>query len=131
MSELCMCHSGKKYCDCCEGFHKGKLPGTALKLMRSRYCAYANQLADYIIDTTHPKSPYNLVDKKQWKEQILAFSKMTTFEGLDILDFVDGEKEAYVNFYARLSQLGKDASFQEKSRFEKIGDKWFYLTAIQ
>jgi SEC-C motif domain protein len=125
--DKCLCHSGKKYAECCEKFHKGTLPSRALELMRSRYSAYANQLADYIIETTHPESPYYLNDRKRWTEQILAFCKTTQFEGLDILVFIDGEKEAYVTFYAHLKQLGKDSSFQEKSRFEKIGNKWHYI----
>jgi len=126
----CKCHSGKEYKICCQPFHQGKLPETSLELMRSRYCAYANLITQYIIETTHPESPYFKENKTKWTEDIATFSRNTTFEGLDIIDFVDGERESFVTFYAKLSRQGKDTSFKEKSRFEKINDKWFYIARV-
>ncbi len=45
----CPCGSGLKYKKCCQKYHKGALPSTALLLMKSRYSAYALGLADYIM----------------------------------------------------------------------------------
>ena len=117
----CPCHSEKSYEVCCAPYHKGKNPENALLLMRSRYAAYALGLADYILQTTHPQNPQIFT-----RDQILSFCRITTFVGLDILSFEDGENIAYVTFTAHLQQEGKDASFTEKSLFEKVEGKWLY-----
>ncbi len=93
--------------------------------MRSRYSAYALRLSKYIIDTTHPNNPDFTNDIKQWEEGILGFCDNTNFEGLKILEFVDGENEAYVKFDALLS----GSHFIEKSRFLKTGGRWLYESA--
>jgi SEC-C motif-containing protein len=94
--------------------------------MRSRYAAYALGLADYIITTTHPKNPARKASLPLWRRELLAFSRGTKFKGLSILEFSDGESEAYVSFTAYLEQAGKDASFSERSRFLKEKGKWLY-----
>ena len=127
---LCPCWSKKKYHDCCEKYHKGNLPETALALMRSRYSAYALALADYIMLTTHPKNPIAIMEKETRRKEILEFSRKTHFENLEILDFIDGPEIAYVTFKAHLKQGKKDASFLEKSRFEKINGRWLYWDGI-
>ncbi|MDD2950112.1 MAG: YchJ family metal-binding protein, partial [Sulfuricurvum sp.] len=53
----CPCHSGEKYKKCCQPYHKGILPSNAQKLMRSRYSAFALELSNYIMATTHPNNP--------------------------------------------------------------------------
>ncbi len=123
----CPCHSGTNYSACCEPYHLGKHPDTALQLMRSRYSAYALGLADYIMTTTHPHNPTYTQDKIQWKIEILHFCQNISFDGLQILEFTDGEKEAYVTFTARLKQQGQDASFTERSRFAKVDGRWLYV----
>lgn len=120
----CPCHSGKKYKQCCHPYHKGILPATALLLMRSRYCAYALELADYIIRTTHPDNPDFTDDTAAWAESIREFSRSSDFTGLKILDFIDKEEEAYVTFTAVLGET----SFSEKSRFLKENGKWLYVS---
>lgn len=118
----CPCHSGDKYKKCCQPYHKGILPSNALKLMRSRYSAYALSLPEYIMDTTHPDNGDYGSDRAAWAESILAFSRTNDFTGLKILDFVDGERVAYVTFTAVLG----GGSFTEKSRFYKVEGKWLY-----
>lgn len=94
--------------------------------MRSRYCAYALNLVDYLVETTHPKHPQYEPDTDAWKQELREFHESTKFEGLDILEFVDGDKEAYVAFNAKLKQQGRDASFCERSKFVKEADRWLY-----
>ena len=53
----CPCGSGKSYADCCQRYHKGELPQTAEALMRSRFVAYVNSDAGYVVETTHPDNP--------------------------------------------------------------------------
>ncbi len=118
----CPCCSEKEYSECCKNYHDGTPPPTALALMRSRYSAYALGKASYIIQTTHPKSPYLELDKKKWKKAILQFCKTTRFLSLEIL----GYGEDWVHFIAYLSS----GQLNEKSQFEKINDKWFYLQKV-
>lgn len=123
---LCPCTSGKVYKECCNPYHEGELPGNALLLMRSRYSAYALSNADYIIATTHPGNPAYSNDTEKWKKEICLFSQKTDYQKLDILNFQDGEKEAFVTFVAYLKQSEKDETFTEKSHFLKIQGKWLY-----
>lgn len=90
--------------------------------MRSRYSAYVLNLADYIVATTHPASPNYSENKFAWKRSIAAFSKSSSFHKLEILD----SRENTVTFTAYLSQEDHDATFTERSYFEKIGNQWFY-----
>lgn len=118
----CPCHSGEKYKKCCQPYHRGILPSNALKLMRSRYSAYALNLSDYIIQTTHPNNP-DYTDKiDEWERSIQGFIQNTRFLGLKINEFIDGETVAYVTFEACLDS----GLFKEKSRFLKEKGRWLY-----
>lgn len=103
-----------------------QLPKTALELMRSRYCAYAKGLVEYLIQTTHPQNVLFKNKRHEIEESILRFSQSTQFTGLDIIEVIDGEKEAFVTFRAHLIQGQQDVSFQEKSRFLKEKGCWLY-----
>ena len=118
----CPCHSGKKYKQCCQPYHKGILPSNAMLLMRSRYSAYALQMSEYIMKTTHTANPDFSSNIPEWKESILSFCRSNHFSGLKILEFIDGEKEAFVTFEAKLG----DYTMKEKSRFLKKEGKWLY-----
>lgn len=118
----------KEYKDCCKPFHEGAIPESALLLMRSRYSAYALNLPDYIIATTHPSNPHSVKDKVSWKRSIASFSRNFSFRKLEILDFKEKGSLATVTFVAYLSEGAKDATFTERSSFEKINDRWFYLS---
>ena len=122
----CPCSSGKAYIDCCQPFHEGVLPSNALELMRSRFSAYAMQLPDYIIATTHPASSQFSENTFVWRNQILNFSKYTQFQKLTIHQFSEFENFGLVTFTAHILQNQQDATFTEKSIFEKLGKKWFY-----
>ena len=118
----CPCCSLKPYSECCEPFHKGEKPSTPTQLMRSRYAAYALDLAPYIIETTHPENPYFHSDKKQWEREIHTFSSHTEFIDLKILE----TSKNRVKFHAILKSDGRDVSFTEDSLFIYENSKWFY-----
>lgn len=122
----CPCGSGNSYTECCKPFHDGVLPENALKLMRSRYSAYALNLPAYIIKTTHPASPQFKPDQRRWLKAIADFSTHTVFNKLEVLEFHENGDFAIVTFAAHLTQDESDASFVEKSYFEKHQGKWFY-----
>lgn len=118
----CPCHSGKKYKQCCQPYHKGIFPSNALLLMRSRYSAYALGLVEYIISTTHPNNPDASIALLDWQKAIRDFAQTTYFKGLKIVEFTDGDEEAFVTFEATLT----DGIMKEKSRFLKVEGKWLY-----
>lgn len=90
--------------------------------MKSRYSAYAIGDSDYIIKTTHPDNPDYTEDTKAWKAPIDLFSQQTQFQELEILEWTDGEEEAFVTFKASLSS----GVLIEKSRFLKVDGRWLY-----
>lgn len=53
----CPCGSRLKYKKCCHVYHDGANADDALKLMVTRYSAYAAEDASYIMRTTHPQNP--------------------------------------------------------------------------
>ena len=95
--------------------------------MRSRYCAYALNLPDYLIKTTHPKHSENSSNLSARKQGISDFSRGTQFRSLAILDSAQDDTSATVTFKAGLMQGLTDASFTERSKFEKIDGRWLYL----
>lgn len=119
----CPCGSGKKYKQCCAIYHKGALPPDALRLMKSRYSAYAAGQSAYIVKTTHPSNPDFTTDIKKWKQEIETFCDYTAFNGLKILDFIENGDTAYVAFEASLSS----GLLKEKSRFFKEEGRWLYV----
>jgi peptide deformylase len=94
--------------------------------MRSRYAAYALNVPEYIIQTTHPASPEYAEDREKWRRAISVFSNGSQFEKLEVLDFQENGLVASVTFVAHLTQKKQDATFTEKSYFEKIKGRWFY-----
>jgi len=119
INDKCPCGSKLKYKHCCKTYHDGRAPKNALLLMKSRYSAYALSQYKYIIKT-HYKSTENV-------ESIKDFSQNTTFQKLEIIEFLDGDFEAFVTFKANLLTNNGDSSFTEKSRFIKENGKWFYV----
>ncbi len=128
VNSICPCGSLKKYKKCCKIFNYDiKNPSNALKLMKSRFSAFAFLKSDYIIKTTHKNNSDFSTNISSWKADIELFSKNTIFEKLDILDFTDNEFESFVTFKASLFQNEEDVSFIEKSRFLKNNNIWLYV----
>ena len=123
----CPCSSSQPYSKCCQQYHKGAFPPSALELMRSRYSAYALGLCNYIIKTTHRSSPYYNSNHEAWLKELTLFSSQITFEKLEILDTELGETQAFVSFVAYLSKDGTDLTFSEKSFFLKDNHLWWYF----
>jgi len=121
VNSACPCGSGKKYKKCCMPFHKGSNPKDALMLMKSRYSAFAIGDIKYIIKTSTFQKDF---------DDLKAFSDSCKFKKLEILEFTDGENEAFVTFKATIFCGEKDNSFTEKSRFIKVNGRWLYKEAI-
>jgi len=87
--------------------------------MRSRYAAYALGLVYYILETAATKRDRTEIDH---------FCKQTAFTGLDIEAHEEKGEKAHVTFVAHLKQNGRDASFRERSYFEKRNGEWIYCS---
>ena len=122
----CPCGSKKKYKKCCAIYHKGALAPNALALMKSRYSAFAVGDSNYIMKTTHPDNDDYTTQTAQWKSAIESFCTHTEFLGLKIIEFIDGETEAFVTFEADLSS----GLLKERSRFLKEDGKWLYVDGV-
>jgi len=120
----CPCGSRLKYKKCCEVYHDSVEAADALKLMVTRYSAYAAGDASYIMRTTHSSNVDFKEDRKTWAKEIENFCNSTEFLGLEVLDFIEGENEAFVEFKAKLS----DGVLHEKSRFVKENGRWLYAS---
>ncbi len=119
----CPCGSTKKYKKCCQIYHKGAVAKDALILMKSRYSAYAVGDSSYIVKTTHTQNIDYQENKKIWRDEVDTFCKNDQFLKLEILEFINGELEAFVKFKATLGS----GVMVERSRFLKISNSWFYI----
>lgn len=80
----------------------------------------------YIIATTHRDNQDYQEDRQAWGASIDHFSEETVFDGLKILEFIDGEREVFVSFEATLS----GGMLKEKSRFLKVENRWLYVDGV-
>jgi SEC-C motif-containing protein len=121
----CPCQSNNHYDQCCGKFHNGEPTQNAEQLMRSRYSAYALELADYVLATWHPSTrPAALNFNDQPKQKWLGL-QIKRFEQQD-------ENHAIVEFIARYSINGRASRLHETSRFVRELTKdgllqWFYV----
>lgn len=98
--------------------------------MRSRYAAYALGKIGYVMETTHVDSPQRRPDAGRWQRELERFVENTEFEGLVVMSTnIDGE-QGWVTFKANLTQGGMDASFIERSLFERVEGRWLYKAAL-
>lgn len=110
----CPCGSGKKYHNCCKRYHDGALPENALKLMKARFSAFAKGQTDFLNNTLHPNlAPFPIPKNAHYKRLVIR-------------DFQDGPQFATVTFTAFVTINGHDATFTEKSEFEKLDGRWLY-----
>ncbi|HBK2505915.1 TPA: SEC-C domain-containing protein [Escherichia coli] len=103
MSQLCPCGSAVEYSLCCHPYVSGeKVAPDPEHLMRSRYCAFVMQDADYLIKTWHPSCG----------AAALRAELMAGFAHTEWLGFTEG---------------GKTGAIIERSRFLKENGQWYYI----
>jgi SEC-C motif-containing protein len=115
----CPCGSSRAYADCCGRWHAGTPAPDAERLMRSRYSAFVLQRPQYLLDTWHPHTrPATLeLDEPGLK-----------WLGLEVRSHrVTGPDTAEVDFVARSKVGGRAHRLHERSRFERIDGRWFYI----
>ncbi|ASK36625.1 zinc chelation protein SecC [Alcanivorax sp. N3-2A] len=113
----CPCQSGFGYARCCQPLHQGQPAATPEALMRSRYSAFVLNHGDYLIASWHPDTrpaSLNLDDGGQW----LA---------LEVLESDESGESGRVHFRATCKEGNGFAVLEERSRFVREHDRWFYL----
>jgi SEC-C motif domain protein len=87
--------------------------------MRSRYSAYTEQNADYLLATWHPDTrPASLnFESCRWLGLKVRGTKLGT----------DHDIEGWVSFVARYKVAGKAFRIEENSYFTRINKRWFYV----
>lgn len=115
----CPCGQGV-FDQCCGRFLiQGKVPQTALELMRSRYTAYYLREEGYLKETwfatTRPRGVFfNERDSIKWVS-------------LEVLQHKEDGPEATIEFVARYKEQGKAKKLHEISRFILDEGRWHYL----
>jgi len=119
---MCPCGSGIGYKQCCFLYHNGeKIAESALALMKSRYSAYVNANADYILKTTLPSTVHLYK-----KSDILKWAKSSKWLKLEILYFDDETLEFKAHYFNPNMQL---EIHHERSRFKNQNGRWYYSDA--
>ena len=140
-SVACACGvSSESYLECCQPYHKGKKAAESPEAcLKSRYCAFAYRLPEYIIRTTHKTNSDYTKDKIKWarklnKEQMFDSFR---FNGLEIgeLEAGESEDEQFLNLRVTLMPVD-DAGipkqvdpmvFTERSKFlRNAKGTWLY-----
>lgn len=117
----CPCGNALPYAACCGRWHAGaqrwQAPDAAA-LMRSRYSAYVLGLADYLLQTWHPRT----------RPAELPLQAGMQWLGLELRRHTvhDTEHET-VEFVARSKLGGRAVRLHETSRFERVDGCWVYV----
>lgn len=120
----CPCGNPKSYSECCEPIHndhsKAKTPE---QLMRSRYSAHVKGLVDYVIDTYHPSC------HAEQEREAIADSIDSDWCGLEVMNTEPGkhDNEGFVTFKAYFKQDEQEYCLEERSRFLKEQELWYYI----
>lgn len=114
----CPC-GGSAYAQCCGRFHQGATAETAEQLMRSRYCAYALGLMEYVHRTWHPSTRPPLAE--------LTHDPSAKWLGLQVKRQQENGDQATVEFVARYKVGGRAHRLHETSRFVRENGKWYYV----
>ena len=121
MSSPCPCGSGAGYAACCGRWHEGAPAPSAEALMRSRYCAFALGLDEYLLATWHAST----------RPPSLELDHRARWLGLEVrAQHEDGDRGT-VEFVARSKQAGRATRLHETSRFVREGGRWFYVDGDQ
>ncbi len=132
MSEnLCPCGSQLDYSACCQLYHDGAKVPSAEAMVRSRFSAFSKHLFQYIVDTTHPIYRDEIEDSNLgdnmggiiWHQlHIKECGQEPATEG-------DGVFET-VTFSAVYEIAGNIYNLSEKSYFQEVDDKLYYMEGI-
>ena len=123
-ANTCPCAADLPNAACCGRFlDEAVVAETAETLMRSRYVAYVQRRADYLLRTWHPTTRPETLDFSNDRSQWL---------GLKVVRVVAGradDEHGTVEFVARYKVNGRAHRLREISRFGREAGAWVYLNA--
>lgn len=121
---LCPCGTSKDYHQCCEPIHRDhSLATTPEQLMRSRYSAHVKGLVEFVIDTYHPSC-------EAGKDRAAIIESIESeWSALEVIqsEASDNADEGFVTFKAYFIQDGQTYCLEERSRFIKHDQCWYYI----
>ncbi|MDQ0612721.1 SEC-C motif-containing protein [Microbacterium sp. W4I4] len=121
--QRCPCTSGDVYGSCCGPVISSGIAPTALRLMRSRFTAFAIGDADHLQRTWHPST----------RPDVLDLDNEVRWLRLDIPDTERGgpfDVDGIVEFEAFYREDGVRGSMRERSRFVREDRVWFYVDGV-
>ena len=117
------------YSECCEPFISGSAkPEHCEQLMRSRYTAYSLAKVDYLIATWHSSKQADLN-----RQELVQSAETTKWLRLEVVKSHQQGNSGVVEFNAWFKdsdgqgQKSEINCLHETSRFEKVGEQWYYL----
>lgn len=127
-AQYCPCGSKLNFSECCAKFLEAKtLAKTPEELMRSRYCAFATETWQYLVDTHHPSTrSENLL------ESLIKNSSNVHWRRLIVLNHNVQSKQPkgnveFVAFYTQGDAIETPLQIHENSDFILEDGKWYYV----
>jgi SEC-C motif domain protein len=123
---VCYCGSNQDYSVCCGLYiEKNQVAPSPEALMRSRYSAYAQAKIDYIMATMRgaPLKGFEAASAKAWAESC-------EWVGLTVLKARYNPSDplrGIVEFKAYYRLQNTEHCMHEKSLFQRIAGRWFYI----
>lgn len=125
---LCPCCSGKTFAECCYPFINGQPAPTAETLMRSRYCAFQQNNATYLLATTHPGQQARVSQEGMYRQTGGA-----DWCRLEIIATEAGgatDQHGMVEFRAWYRDCGgPEKVHYEHSAFTRVNGRWYFVFA--
>jgi SEC-C motif-containing protein len=126
-ADLCPCCSGESFEKCCKEIIEGnKFAATPLALMRSRYTAHACKNMPHILRTMRGKS-LKLFDEEKTRDEWFDQAVWKKLEIIDAPELAANAKEGVVEFKAYYDFRGNEQMLHERSKFQMLDGKWFYI----
>lgn len=122
-ADRCPCTNGDVFGSCCGPVIATGVASTAVRLMRSRFTAFAIGSAEHLRRTWHPRH----------RPASLELDPQTRWRRLDILAVERGgpfDTEGVVEFEAFYREPAGRGSLRERSRFTREKQVWFYVDGI-
>ena len=124
--DLCPCHSGKAFGDCCGPILDGSQKAlTAEALMRARYSAYATDNTDFLYASCgeEAREEFDVEGAHKW-------SRGSVWTGMEVLATEAGgvnDDEGIVEFIANYSVKQRPFAHHERSTFRRIEGEWRFI----
>ena len=115
----------RSYANCCKPLHAAGFAGlgtTPEDTMRSRYCAYVAQNANYLLATWHTTT----------RPATMDFSTEIEWHGLTVVAARGSslDREGSVEFKAKFRRGDAHLELHEGSSFVQENGRWFYVDGV-